>query len=542
MKKIAFAISAVIIIALSCQDDLSVDYQNENDPKSGKYIPNKPSNLIITGVWEEGISLAWEDSSFGEEGFIIERKDPGSYYFEVIDTIGKDVKEFIDEIHPIPDENYFYRLISIGKNKNSKYSDAAKAKLTLMPPENLTIESISETGFRLRWEDINYSKEGFEIFRLIDDGKSSKKIAELSADDYEYIFEGIDREDIFELYVTTKFSLHGPKLSDTLKVLYGVELNYLDKPKEDFKFDVWKWDNENLEFSSQNDYLLIRGNDPSFAKIWNFGGGGEITNFDRFAGFAAFHPDGEKLALTRFSGNDQAQSKICFYDIGSKSYSDSLDIPALYFNFNNAGNRLITLTEEEVILYDLSNKSVVWRKNNDNYSRVKFNGAGNKIVGLQDMPDDNDKITVLEANSGETINEFDPPGYNVEDFSISGDLIILAASSAAYFKYGIEPEIRDINNFERIFKTNISGTKTDFSGNGKLIGLTYVSDLDIYRTSDYKLIGRVDNSEVSFQSNYFEINYDASLAAIVGYPTTFIKLYSIENLWRKAVGPRKTYY
>lgn len=54
-----------------------------------------PSNLIITGIEVEAISLAW-DGAEGASQYIIERKE-GLGLFEVIDTISSDLTTYDDE-------------------------------------------------------------------------------------------------------------------------------------------------------------------------------------------------------------------------------------------------------------------------------------------------------------------------------------------------------------------------------------------------------------------------------------------------------------
>ena len=71
-------ISNLIIFLSVCSflqcADVQVNYNNSVDPESDNYIPAAPITFIVTTISDTSISLVWNDDSYGENGYKIERK------------------------------------------------------------------------------------------------------------------------------------------------------------------------------------------------------------------------------------------------------------------------------------------------------------------------------------------------------------------------------------------------------------------------------------------------------------------------------------
>ena len=82
-------------------------YSNEADATTFATIPDPPSDLYTIVVSESQIILMWDDNSFNEEGFRIERKEGAGGAFSEIAILGMEVESYQDTT---VDENTTYYL------------------------------------------------------------------------------------------------------------------------------------------------------------------------------------------------------------------------------------------------------------------------------------------------------------------------------------------------------------------------------------------------------------------------------------------------
>jgi len=105
----------------------------------GNYMPlDKPTNLeanVITSGW---VALTWQDNSFYEDGFIVERKKEGDADFIPITTLEKN-RNFYNDAYVIGATTYYYRVRAFDGTRYSDYSNVASSTL--------------ETGFTPAVED-----------------------------------------------------------------------------------------------------------------------------------------------------------------------------------------------------------------------------------------------------------------------------------------------------------------------------------------------------------------------------------------------------
>jgi len=71
-------------------------------------VPDAPTNLQITGVTCSTVDLYWDDNSYNEDGFIIERSPDGVSWSEIV-TIGANETTYRDT-GLSENAQYFYRV------------------------------------------------------------------------------------------------------------------------------------------------------------------------------------------------------------------------------------------------------------------------------------------------------------------------------------------------------------------------------------------------------------------------------------------------
>lgn len=150
-------------------------YSNEisvNVPPCG-YPPNAPSNLTASGISTTEVQLNFKDNSDNEDGFKVERKEPGGTY-ELIavlpanSTSHKDAGLTANTI-------YYYRVCAFNTYGTSPYSNEANAttqkELTIPnKPTNLMANAGSSTEIKINWTDTSDNEDGFKVERKTSGG------------------------------------------------------------------------------------------------------------------------------------------------------------------------------------------------------------------------------------------------------------------------------------------------------------------------------------------------------------------------------------
>ncbi|MDQ7053070.1 MAG: fibronectin type III domain-containing protein [candidate division KSB1 bacterium] len=158
--------------------------------------PAAPSNLTATAVSTSQIDLSWTDNSNNEDGFKIERKDPGSTTFVEIAQVGANVTNYSDT-GLNPNSTYTYRVRAFNADGNSGYSNEASATTQSQPnppaaPSNLTATAVSTSQIDLSWTDNSNNEDGFKIERKDPGSTTFVEIAQVGANVTNYSDTGLN--------------------------------------------------------------------------------------------------------------------------------------------------------------------------------------------------------------------------------------------------------------------------------------------------------------------------------------------------------------
>jgi len=128
--------------------------------------PGAPLNLNAT-LGASGVDLAWEDGSFNETGFKIERATGPAGSFSQIRTTGPNVLSVTDTT-AAPGTQYRYQVRATNTGGDSAYSNIVTittASATPSAPTGLAVTVLSDVQLRLNWTDTSSNETGFRIER-----------------------------------------------------------------------------------------------------------------------------------------------------------------------------------------------------------------------------------------------------------------------------------------------------------------------------------------------------------------------------------------
>lgn len=131
-------------------------------------VPGAPSDLTAHGVSQTRIDLSWQDNSFSESGFVIERRTGGDPFVPIA-AVGPNVTSYPDT-GLSAGTTYFYRVRATSPSGDSPYSDeAAGATLPNPPaaPTDLTATVAGPHRIDLAWTDRSTDETGFRIERSV---------------------------------------------------------------------------------------------------------------------------------------------------------------------------------------------------------------------------------------------------------------------------------------------------------------------------------------------------------------------------------------
>jgi fibronectin type 3 domain-containing protein len=138
-------------------------------------VPAIPSNLAATAVSGTQINLTWFDRSANEQGFRIERRQPGGS-FEEIATVGASTTSF-PNTGLEPSTTYEFRVRAYNGSGSSAYSNVASAATSSEPPpaapSNTAAAALSASQIQVTWSDNSPNEAGFEVQRRVTSGTTT---------------------------------------------------------------------------------------------------------------------------------------------------------------------------------------------------------------------------------------------------------------------------------------------------------------------------------------------------------------------------------
>jgi formylglycine-generating enzyme required for sulfatase activity len=215
--------------------------------------PKAPSNISIIQESITTAGISWNDNSYGEDKFVLERKTASETEYNVIVEItGSDTstKSYADE-SLVPGTTYNYRIKSVKETFESNYILKDYDNI-FSPPSDLSIKQSNVYTFRLNWKSNSVGEDGFKIERSIDESDYTE-IA--SVTDTIYVDDAVSKGyttvnyrvraykgDIYTDYVSDNSSVSFPEPTNlvyTKETLSTIRLNWADNSygEEGFKID-----------------------------------------------------------------------------------------------------------------------------------------------------------------------------------------------------------------------------------------------------------------------------------------------------------------
>ncbi|MFH1228674.1 MAG: DUF2341 domain-containing protein [Planctomycetota bacterium] len=156
------------------------------------------SNLAAAVVSSDRIDLAWQDNSFDEVGFKIERSYDG-VNFSQIGTVAANAVNYSDNTIT-PTTTYYYRVRSYNYGMNGTASNQESSN-TSAPnpnaPSGLTAVFVGASSINLSWADNSTNETGFKIERSFDGGLNWTELATRTPGTTSYADSGLKQSIIY---------------------------------------------------------------------------------------------------------------------------------------------------------------------------------------------------------------------------------------------------------------------------------------------------------------------------------------------------------
>jgi fibronectin type 3 domain-containing protein len=146
--------------------DTTSDYSNERQVTTLHNIPAAPSNLTITSLLSNKVTLSWSDNSGNESGFKIQRKKGTTGTYADIKTTAANRTSYTDNDSALRDGTlYYYRVCATNTAGDSAFSNQASGTTPLTKPTSATATAVSSSRIDLTWIDNSASETGYKIER-----------------------------------------------------------------------------------------------------------------------------------------------------------------------------------------------------------------------------------------------------------------------------------------------------------------------------------------------------------------------------------------
>ncbi|MCK4500677.1 hypothetical protein KAU11_09265 [Candidatus Babeliales bacterium] len=165
------------------------DYSDYSNNVGWFSYNSAPSNLSLEQITQDSIKINWQDNSFGEEGFSLDRKIGTEEWISNYKIIEQNETQFTDHSNSLNEVSY-YRISAFSGSSNS-LSIYDSVQVILPSPTNLDATVVDDNKIRLDWIDNSITEEGFKIERkrTLEDYEI---IAEVNENITSYIDENVE--------------------------------------------------------------------------------------------------------------------------------------------------------------------------------------------------------------------------------------------------------------------------------------------------------------------------------------------------------------
>ncbi|MDW7676171.1 MAG: fibronectin type III domain-containing protein, partial [Bacillota bacterium] len=343
-------------------------YSNEANAatQQAATIPAQPTNLAVTSVSANSVTLTWQDKSNNETGFKIERKTGSGSYSEIT-TVSANTTSFTNT-GLSNNTIYTYRVRAYNAAGNSAYSNeiSAKTGVVLARPENLETSSISTDRVTLTWRDRSSNEKGFIIERKTGTG-SFVEIERTRANITSYTDTRLKNNTTYTYRIQAYNDDGRSDFSEELKITTGT----VPSKPEDLKITSVSTDRIRIEWRDRSD------NETGF-RIERRTGNGSFTEIDTVRANVTTYTNTGLRNRTEYTYRVRA-----YNDTGNSAYSN--EVSAVTGLVPDAPDRLtVTGTEKD-------RATLSWRDRSDNengFILERKTGTGNFT-----------KVATLSANT-----------------------------------------------------------------------------------------------------------------------------------------------
>jgi len=157
-----------------------------------KQPPTAPANVTISDKSAHTLMLTWEDRSFSEFGYEIQRRVEGESTFDSIATVSADDTGFTDG-NLIPETSYEYRIAGWNEAGDGSWSESVlgitKPRSVYAPdgPTYLQVSAQGNESVTLIWEDNADNENNFIIDRKASGDPGFKSVKSLPENSHEWV-------------------------------------------------------------------------------------------------------------------------------------------------------------------------------------------------------------------------------------------------------------------------------------------------------------------------------------------------------------------
>ncbi len=422
-----------------------------------------PSNLATTLQGDTAVFLQWKDNSTIETGFDIEQS-ADNIHFTVRQTMPPNAVVFILPGAYSKDSTYYFRMRAHGLGGTvSSYSNTASVKVSLPPPNTLSIATSSSAAVTLQWNDSSLIERGFEIERAINKTNFIRLVT-LPANTTTYQDKALDSTQTYSYRVRAVTSVNTSAYTSVLKIGFVVHSALLAtysghtndvlavavSPKNtmfasassDYTAKLWQRSDGKLlstltghQFAvtalafSPDGLLLASGSNDNSIKIWNTSSGALLHTFSQAhsngVSGVVFSSDGQSIIGV---GGDNA---VKFQKISDGAITQTLTGHSYKIHtiaLNPSGTIIATGSADNVIkLWNTGTGAVLQTisGHTNAVNSVAFSADG---LTLASGSSDN-SIKLWRVSDGVLLNTFTGHAFAVNGVSINQSGELLASAS-----------------------------------------------------------------------------------------------------------------